>query len=244
MIVVRLSAGKRGSVSFVAALRSAHLGSTTVAASKDTLSMAGQVAKSAIRFEARLLVKSEHGRQEEQNGRIAVANADAATLILTGATYFRNYRDVSGDPVKRNDDVLARVRGKGVQELRSAHVADHRSLFRRVMLDLGDTPARNLPTDERIRQFASGNDPQLVALLFQYRRYLMIGSSRAGGQPANLQGLRKDSNHPPWGSKYTVNINTEMNYWPVEVANFAPCFEPLSEAMKDVAASGAKTARE
>jgi alpha-L-fucosidase 2 len=244
VIVIRLTASKHGSLSFAATLKGAHEGSTTAAMSRNTLSMAGQVEKSAIRFEARLLVRSEHGRQEGQNGRIVVSNADSATLILSGATNFLSYRDVSGDPQKRNDEILAGVRGKRVDELRSAHLADYQRLFRRVALDLGETPARDQPTDERIQRFANGSDPQLVSLLFQYGRYLMISSSRAGGQPANLQGLWNDSNRPPWGSKYTVNINTEMNYWPVDVTNLAPCFEPLADAMKDLAVSGAKTAKE
>jgi alpha-L-fucosidase 2 len=206
--------------------------------------MAGRVADSAIRFEARLLVLAKGGQQEVRGQKIAVTGADTAVLILSGATNFKNYRDVSGDPRQRNDGALAAVRGKPSGQLRAAHVADHQRLFRRVALDLGATPAAALPTDERIRGFASGNDPQLITLLFQYGRYLMMGSNRPGGQPANLQGLWNDSNRPPWDSKYTVNINTEMNYWPVEVTNLAECHLPLFDALKEVAVSGEKTARE
>jgi len=257
VIVVRLSASRPGSVSLEASLSSAHKDSavkaTRVAAagplpdgrgSDPTLSMAGRVADSAIRFEARLLVLAKGGQQEVRGQKIAVTGADSAVLILSGATNFKNYRDVSGDPRQRNDGALAAVRGKPFEQLRGAHVADHQRLFRRVALDLGATPAAALPTDERIRGFASGNDPQLVALLFQYGRYLMMGSSRPGGQPANLQGLWNDSNRPPWDSKYTVNINTEMNYWPVEVTNLAECHLPLFDALREAAASGEKTARE
>jgi alpha-L-fucosidase 2 len=117
-------------------------------------------------------------------------------------------------------------------------------LFRRVSLDLGTSDSSALPTNERIAAFGEGKDPQLVTLLFQYGRYLMIGSSRKGGQPANLQGLWNDSNAPPWGSKYTSNINVEMNYWPVEVTNLSECHQPLFVAMKELADSGAKTAKE
>ena len=128
--------------------------------------------------------------------------------------------------------------------LRAEHIRDHQALFRRVSLDLGATPAAKLPTDQRIAAFATGNDPALVALLFQYGRYLMIGSSRPGGQPANLQGIWNDSNKPAWDSKYTDNINTEMNYWPVEETNLSECHLPLFDALKDLAQSGAITAKE
>ena len=111
-------------------------------------------------------------------------------------------------------------------------------------MDLGVTAAAELPTDERIKEFAKGNDPQLVAMVFQYGRYLMISSSREGGQPANLQGIWNDSNHPAWDSKYTVNINTEMNYWPVEVGGLGECSRPLFDALQDLAESGARTAKE
>jgi alpha-L-fucosidase 2 len=244
VIVVRLSASRPGSVSLEASLSAAHKEAAVSALSKNELSMAGRVADSAIRFEARLLVLAKGGQQEVRGQKIAVTGADTAVLILSGATNFKNYRDVSGDPRQRNDGALAAVRGKPSGQLRAAHVADHQRLFRRVALDLGATPAAALPTDERIRGFASGNDPQLITLLFQYGRYLMMGSNRPGGQPANLQGLWNDSNRPPWDSKYTVNINTEMNYWPVEVTNLAECHLPLFDALKEVAVSGEKTARE
>ncbi len=243
-VIVRLTATKPHAVNFSVALKSAHEDSTTAALSRNILVMSGQVQKSAIRYEARLLVSADHGKQEASGGRIVVSNADSATLVLTGATNFKNYRDVSGDPEKRNDSVLTALGGKSFDALRKGHVADYQRLFRRVALDLGETPQATTPTDERIRAFSSGSDPQLVSLLFQYGRYLLIASSRRGGQPANLQGLWNESNRPPWGSKYTVNINTEMNYWPAEVTNLAECTEPLFSALKDIAESGAKTARE
>lgn len=243
-IVMRLTATKPGNLTFTVGLRCAHEGCSTAAPSRDALSMTGQVEKSAIRFEARVLVKTQRGRQQAENGSISVANADSATIYLTGATNFRNYRDVSGDPKQRNDKAMAGAGRRSFESLATAHVADYRNLFRRVSLNLGETPSRSLPTDERIRRFANGNDPQLVTLLFQYGRYLLIASSRRGGQPANLQGLWNASNRPPWGSKYTDNINTEMNYWPAEVANLAECAEPLFAALHELAESGAKTARE
>ncbi len=243
-IIVRLTATKPHSLTFSVSLKGSHEGAITTAVSKSVLSMSGQVEKSAIRYEARLFVSAEHGRQETKSGQITVTDADSATLILSGATNFKNYRDVSADPRQRNDAVLAGVRGKRFEELRKSHLADYQKLFRRVSLDLSELPPAATPTDERIKTFATANDPELVTLLFQYGRYLLIASSRKGGQPANLQGLWNNSNQPPWGSKYTVNINTEMNYWPAEVTNLAECTEPLFAALKEVAESGAKTARE
>ncbi|HWQ56119.1 MAG TPA: glycoside hydrolase family 95 protein [Bryobacteraceae bacterium] len=244
VIVVRLTADKPGSVSFTASLASAHQGAVFEITPAGEISMAGRVAEGAIRFEARLLVQAEGGRRSVRDGKIAVEGAHAATLLLSGATNFVNCRDVSADPKKRNDAVLAPVRRAPYNTLRAGHLADHQRLFRRVSLDLGSSPAASAPTDERIRGFATASDPQLVALLFQYGRYLLIGSSRPGGQPANLQGLWNHLNKPPWDSKYTVNINTEMNYWPAEVANLPECHLALFDALKEVAASGAVTARE
>ena len=244
-IVVRLTAGEPRRISFRATLKSIHEHAATKTVAPNELSMAGRVKDSEIRFEARLLVLTHGGNvTASPEGVVSVEGADTATLILTGATNFKNWQDVSGDPKPLNDAVLAALRDKPFDDIRKEHVADYQRLFRRVTLDLGSTPAATEPTDKRIRDFASGNDPQLVTLLFQYGRYLMIGSSREGGQPANLQGIWNDRNDPPWGSKYTCNINTEMNYWPVEETNLAECHMPLFAALKELAVSGAKTAQE
>ncbi|MGA2270564.1 MAG: glycoside hydrolase family 95 protein [Bryobacteraceae bacterium] len=244
VIVVHLSASRPGSISFQAGLKSAHEASTVALLPSGELSMAGRVKDSAIRFEARLAVQSAGGGRGTRGREITITDADSATVILSGATNFKSYQDVTADPAARNDAVLAAARGKSFDALRAQHAADYERLFHRVSLDLGSTPAAELPTDERIRAFATGRDPQLVALLFQFGRYLMIASSRPGGQPANLQGLWNDSNNPPWDSKYTDNINTEMNYWPVEETNLPECHLPLFDALKDLAASGAITAKE
>ncbi len=243
-IVVRLTASKPGALSFRATLKSAHPSSQVTAVAPDVLSMTGAVADSAIRFEARLAVSAEGGNVRSDGDHLVVDKANSATLLVTGATNFVNFRDVSGNPQQRNDSVLKSTRLKSFEALRSAHIADHQRLFRRVTLDLGVTPAAEASTDERIKAFATGNDPQLLALLFQYGRYLMIGSSRKDGQPANLQGVWNDSNKPSWDSKYTVNINTEMNYWPVEITNLGECHIALFDALKELAQSGEKTAKE
>jgi alpha-L-fucosidase 2 len=243
VIVVRLTADKPGSVSFTARLQSAHPGSPHVQPSGQ-ISLEGGVEGGAIRFEARLSLDHDGGGVRTNGTDVTIDGANSATLILTGATNFQNYRDVSADPKQRNDRVMAAVSGKSYDVLRAEHVADYQRLFRRVSIDLGTSAAAALPTDERIRGFAAGRDPQLVALVFQYGRHLMIASSRPGGQPANLQGLWNESNKPPWDSKYTDNINTEMNYWPVEETNLAECQLPLFGALQDLAVSGAITAKE
>ncbi len=133
------------------------------------------------------------------------------------ATNFVNYKDISANASERADNYLKAAVAEGYTKLKEVHIADYQKYFNRVSLDLGSTDAVRLPTDTRVAQFAQGNDPQLAALYFQFGRYLLISSSRAGGQPANLQGIWADQLFPPWDSKYTVNINTEMNYWPSEV---------------------------
>jgi len=243
VIVIRLTADKPGALSFQATLKSAHEPATVDLLADGTLAMAGRVENGAIRYEARLADTTDGGHLTRGHD-ITVHGATSATLILTGATNFENYKDVSADPKVRNDATLARVRGKSFDALHAEHLSDYQPLFRRVKLDLGTTTAAENPTDQRVADFAAGNDPALVALVFQYGRYLLISSSRPGGQPSNLQGLWNESNKPPWDSKYTVNINTEMNYWPAEETNLAECQAPLFDAMKDLAQSGAITAKE
>lgn len=243
-IVVRLTASRKGALALQIGLKSAHADAAIEALSDSELKMTGRVADSAIRFQARIIVATQGGTQTHENGKLLLRGGDSATIMLTGATNFVNWRDVSGDPDKRVTAALRPLRTARYENIRSQHIADHQKLFNRVSLTLGTSAASKLPTDERIRQFAKQGDPELVALIFQYGRYLLIGSSRPGGQPANLQGIWNDSNRPAWDSKYTVNINTEMNYWPAEVANLPECTAPLFAALSELAASGAVTAKE
>ena len=242
VIVIRLSATGVERLSFRASLLAAHPDASVKALGED-LVMAGAVPDSAIRFEARLAVQTD-GSVEIADGSLVVRSANSATLLLAGATNFINYQDVSADPAQRNAAVLEQARAKSYKGLRRNHIRDHQDLFRRVRIDLGSTDTKSLTTDERIRRFASEADPQLVSVLFQYGRYLLIASSRAGGQPANLQGLWNELNKPPWDSKYTVNINTEMNYWPAEMTALPETAEPLFEALREVAESGTSAALE
>jgi len=252
VIVIRVTADKGGSVSFTAKMNSPQPDTTTITVGKTQLALRGQMRPdghpsgmegSCLKYEARLLVSTDGGKVKITNEGLEVKGANAAMLLLAAATSFRNFQDVSADPTIRCDKVIKAAAGKSYNTLRKAHVADHRRLFRRVELDLGTTEAANRPTDERIKTFGESNDPQLAALYFQFGRYLMICSSRPGSQPANLQGIWNDNIRPPWESKWTTNINTEMNYWPVEVCNLSECHEPLFDMLDDLVISGRKTAK-
>jgi alpha-L-fucosidase 2 len=247
VIVMRISADRPGNVNFSVRPTSAHRSGFNAPfvtrVGDDQLSLYGTVELGVIEFEARLLIRAEGGAVELGDTIATVTGADAATLILAGATNFVSYNDVGGDPTARNDRTIEAIRGRSFDRLLRDHVTDHQALFRRVALDLG--PGRtNTPTDDRVTRFGEGEDPALAALLFQYGRYLLIASSRPGTQPANLQGIWNESNNPPWNSKYTVNINTEMNYWLAEPANLAELSEPLFSLIRDVSETGARTARE
>ncbi|HVW20783.1 MAG TPA: glycoside hydrolase family 95 protein [Opitutaceae bacterium] len=203
-----------------------------------------ETVKPALRFEARVRVLASGGRITADAAQLHVDGASSVTILVAAATSFRSYHDVSGDPDALNLRTLAAAQGKGFEALRAAHVADYQRLFRRVSIDLGHSAADKLPTDERVRAADPARDPALAALYFQYGRYLLISSSRPGGQPATLQGLWNDSLHPPWGSKYTININTEMNYWPAEETNLAECAEPLYAMIADLSHTGSKMAHD
>ena len=253
-IVVRLTCDKPGRLTFTATIDSPHRQSETLKVGDNTFALRGRLVgitggrvpgrvENSLRFEAQLKVSAESGTIAVDSEKITVTDADSATLILAAATSFKNYKDVSGDPEVLCRRTIKAVAGKSYEALREAHVADHRKLFRRVEFGLSATDAANQPTDQRIARFAEQNDRQFVELYFHYGRYLMIASSRPGSQPANLQGIWNDNLNPPWESKWTVNINTEMNYWPVETTNLSECHEPLFSLLEDVAESGAKTAK-
>ena len=243
VLVWRVTADKKHAVNFTAKLDSPHKSAQTAVRDGKQLALLGEVESGGVKFESRIEVTTVGGTVTVTTNGIAVENSDSATLILAAATSCKNFNDISADPAARCKTVLADAVGKDFATLLRAHVADHQALFRRVSLDLGKTDAVKLPTDQRLNNFATGNDLDLAALTFQYGRYLLIASSRPGGQPANLQGIWNDSLKPPWDSKWTVNINTEMNYWPAEVANLSECTAPLFDMIADCAITGAKTAQ-
>jgi alpha-L-fucosidase 2 len=243
-IVVRVSADKPGQVTFTVRVDSLHKSATTRAAGPDTLALAGTVEDGGMKFEARLRAAAEGGKVETADRAITVTGADAVTLVLVAATNYVNYHDTSADPAARCEAALKATAAKPFGALLEAHQNDFRHLFRRVSIDLGRTDAAAQPTNERLAAVKKGDaDPALEALFFQYGRYLLISSSRSGGQPANLQGIWNESLKPPWDSKWTVNINTEMNYWPAEPTNLAECSGPLFDLIADCAQTGRKVAQ-
>jgi len=253
VIVVRLTSDKPGQLTFTATMDSPHP-DTQMLQAGNVLALRGKLTgftsrkveekvPNVLEFEARLGWQAQGGKVKVTNDGMEVKNANSATLALAAATSFKKFKDVSADPRQRCKDTIKLLRGRSYDVLRKTHVEDHRRLFRRVELDLGTTEASKQPTDQRIAEFAKQNDPQMVELYFQFGRYLLIASSRPGSQPANLQGIWNDSLNPPWESKWTTNINTEMNYWPAEVTNLSECHEPLFALIEDVAESGSKTAK-
>jgi alpha-L-fucosidase 2 len=199
-------------------------------------------------FDLRVRVLAEGGAVTSGGSSLAVARADAVTLLVSAGTSFNGSDKSPGragrDPAAEALRPLLTAQSQTYAGLLARHLADHQQLFRRVALDLGSAPAAEArPTDERLAGFVQGgSDPALAALLFQYGRYLLIASSRPGGLPANLQGIWNDSMRPPWSANWTLNINAEMNYWPAEVANLAECHEPFFDFIDTLAAHGRRTA--
>ncbi len=258
VIVVRLTASQAGCLSFVLNLRgyrnSAHSNYATDYFQMDGYGDDGLILKGKsadylgvegkIRYQARLKAILENGQMRIDDTDLIISHADAVTLYIAAATNFINYRDVSADPGQRVDQMLQSLEGKSYEEIRETHITEHQRLFRRVAIDLGSTSNSYLPTDERLRRFNGQNDPNLAALCFQFGRYMLISSSRPDTQPANLQGIWNQDMNPSWDSKYTTNINTEMNYWPAEVGNLSECAEPLFTMIKELTEQGSEIARE
>lgn len=249
VIVVRLTADRPGQINFTARMSTPQRATVTTER-PDTLVMSGRNGEAfgvegALRFEARARVLAEGGRTTAAKDSLTVGGADSATILVAAATSYRSYKDVGGDPAALAKSHIAGASARRYEALRDAHTASHRRLFRRVRIDLGETAAdvAALPTDRRAARHRLEEDPQLAALYFQYGRYLLISSSRPGTQPANLQGIWNEHMTPPWESKYTVNINTEMNYWPAEATNLSECHEPLLRMVSELVENGARTAR-
>ncbi len=241
VIVIRLSASEKGKVSFGATMTTPHR-NNSMSSSGNTLIY--DVTVNSIKFQNRLNVVADGGTVSVANGNISVNGANEAMLVLTIATNFKSASDVSGNPGSLASAVMEAVKGKSFDELKAAHLKDYQAIFNRVKLDLGAAhSSAGDVTATRVKNFNSTNDPSFVELYYQFGRYLLISSSRKGGQPANLQGIWNKDTSPMWGSKYTTNINLEMNYWPVETANLAECAWPLIDKIKGMVPQGEKTAK-
>ena len=196
----------------------------------------------ALRFEVRTWVKHD-GQAQDPPGMVQVRGASKVTIFLAIATSYKKYNDVSGDPSAITREHIAQC-DLDFASLAKETAASHQALYRRVKLDVGENKQASLPLMQRLVEFADGAaDPGLVSLYFNYGRYLLITSSRPGGQPANLQGIWNPLTTPSWGSKYTVNINTEMNYWPAEGTALPEMLEPLISMIRDISTTGKKTAK-
>ncbi len=240
-IVVQLSADRAGALSCALRLVSPHHSSLRVVDEGAVLS--GWVQEDGIHFAAHLAVQSD-GAVEVRGDQLSIHAASEIVLYLVAATNFVDFRDLSADANSRCTAYMAPLRTRACEAVIADHVRDHQALFRRVDIDLGNSPSANSPTLERLLNEDKAGDPQLAALYFQFGRYLLIASSRPGAQPANLQGIWNDQLQPPWDSKWTVNINTEMNYWPAELTNLSECHEPLFSMLEDLSMSGALTAQQ
>ena len=257
VIVIRLTADQPGRISFAAGMATPQKANVKTEFKNfrpmglihdTTLVMQGvngdaRGIKGALKFQSSVRVLPVGGQITAGIDKISVANADSVTLLIAAATSYKNYHDVGGNPEAITKRQISAASKKTFNDLLAAHIAEHQKLFCRVELNLGETDAMKLPTDVRIAHFADGKDPQLATLYFQFARYLLICCSRPGGQPATLQGLWNDSMTPPWDSKYTININTEMNYWPVDSANLGECVEPLTQMVLEMAQTGVRTAK-
>jgi alpha-L-fucosidase 2 len=200
--------------------------------------------KGKIKYQVEVLPKLEGGSIHEEHDAVQIKKANALTLYISIATNYINYHNISGDEAVKAKGYLQQAEKKSYAEIKAAHIAHYQKYFNRVSLDLGYTDAARLPTNKRIANFASTNDPALTALYFQFGRYLLISSSYPGSQPANLQGKWNEKLKPAWDSKYTININTEMNYWPAEITALPEMHQPLFSMIKDLAQTGKQSAHD
>ncbi|MGQ1891663.1 glycoside hydrolase family 95 protein [Thermophagus sp. OGC60D27] len=247
VIAVKLSSDQRRSLSFSASLNG-PLARSTQALDANTLEMTGissshEGVEGQVKFNTRAKILNDGGEIKPDGNKITVTKADEVVILISIATSFVDYKTLSADENERCQKFLSEASQKTFAKLKKAHISDYREYFTRSSLNLGTTPASERPTDIRVKNFSQTNDPELVTLYYQFGRYLLISSSRPGGQPANLQGIWNGSTHPAWDSKYTININTEMNYWPAEKCNLPELHEPLIEMVKELSEAGAQTAQ-
>jgi len=242
-VVMHASADKSGSITLDAKLTSVHTISSVRKVDDRTLALSVQVRNGVLRGESYLRVESKRGKVDVTANGITVRNADEVTFYLTAGTTYRSYTDVGGNPREVNEKAQAKRGRKSYGSVRSGHVKEYTPYFNTFFLNTGVTASDTLPTDERIRNFNTTPDPSLITLFVQYGRYLLISASRPGTGVANLQGIWNDLITPPWGSKYTTNINAQMNYWPAEVLNLSACHEPFFRFVEEVAEAGQGTAK-
>ncbi|RZJ39373.1 MAG: glycoside hydrolase family 95 protein [Chryseobacterium sp.] len=247
VIAVKLSASKPGQITCNVFMNS-PIDKTVASTEGNQIILSGvgtnfENVKGKVKFQGRLTAKNKGGEISASNGVLSIEKADEVTLYISIATNFKNYQDISGDEIAKSKSYLEQALPKSFDEIKTAHTIYYQKFFNRVALDLGTNENAKKPTNERIRDFSKQFDPELASLYFQFGRYLLISSSQPGGQPANLQGIWNDMVTPPWDSKYTTNINAEMNYWPAQVTNLQEMHEPFLQMAKELSVTGAETAR-
>lgn len=257
VVVLRFTADKPGQITLDAMLKSEYPNNIRCTGNDQLLlegqwkdngkprSCAGSWTEPGMKFATALRVQTEGGTVKADDSGLHVVAADSATFYLSAGTSYLNYRDISGDPAAALPKVLASASDKGFENLRKDHEEDFTKLMGRVRLVIGSAAAVDKPCNERLDDLKKGaSDPAFAALYFQFGRYLQVSSSRPGSQPANLQGIWNAKSWPEWGSKWTTNINLQMNYWPVEVANLSECGMPLYDLIDDLMVTGGKTAKD
>jgi alpha-L-fucosidase 2 len=247
VIVVRLTSSSPGKISFTAGF-DGELKITTAALDAHTLEMTGlssthEGVTGQVKFDARARIINSGGSVTVTDDKIDVLNANDVTILISIATNFKDYKSLTNNEVEKCKTYLAAAGKKSYSKLLSSNIAAYQKYFNRVSFDLGTSPAAQFPTDERIKNFSTSFDPELVSMYYQFGRYLLICSSQPGTQPANLQGIWNGTNNPSWDSKYTININTEMNYWPAEKCNMSELQEPLIQMLRELSETGKETAR-
>ncbi|MDR0430959.1 MAG: glycoside hydrolase family 95 protein [Tannerellaceae bacterium] len=254
VMVVKITADKPGRISFDAWLDSYFEDNTKAEPGKLVLDgvwegplpkywLIAPVDGKGMKFQTVLKAVNEGGESGVAKNKLTIRKANSVTLLLTAATSHVNYKDISGDPAASNRKIMDNIAGKSYDTLYKRHVDAFSSLMGRVHLSVGDKKLNEKPINERIRAVQEGtDDPNMEALCFQFGRYMLVSSSREGGQTSNLQAIWNEKLAPPWGGKYTININIQMNYWPAEVTNLAECHLPLFDMIKDISETGAKTA--
>ncbi|WP_442591131.1 glycosyl hydrolase family 95 catalytic domain-containing protein [Pedobacter sp. AW31-3R] len=257
VIVVHLKADQPGKINFSATLKSPHKNTHFRKIDNYTIAMGVKVRDGALKGESYLSAKVTKGKVVLEKGKIVISGANEVTLYLAAGTNFINYKEVSGNPDLICQRAMSGINNKTYAEVKAEHLREYQPYYNTFSIRLGNKNrqgmthpdssttliGRQKPTDKRLEDFKNGNDPSFAALYLQYGRYLLISSSRPGSKPANLQGIWNEQLSPSWGSKYTTNINLQMNYWPSEVLNLSPMHEPLFNMADDLAERGRQTAK-
>jgi alpha-L-fucosidase 2 len=256
VIAIHLTASEKGKITFTANMTSPHenvlINMDGNEATLLGVSSKHESLKGKVRFMGRMAVQTKGGKVSGSNGIISVTSADEATLYITVGTNVRSYKDISGDEALQSKERLHGAMALGYEALKGLHENTYKKYYNRVKLDLGEDQYATIPMNKRIEHFSTvssdspkGADNHLVATYFQFGRYLLISSSQPDNiNPANLQGIWNDKMFPSWDSKYTTNINLEMNYWPSEVCNLTELNEPLFKLIREISETGRQTARD